>query len=117
VLDGAESAHVQALAHAYNQQLDSLVAALDAGLGGSRLATVNLHAVFGSLISGVTVDGIGISSSYLDGGIFCLDGIYLTPRGHALVANAFIERINGFPGFRARISPLNIADFPGVIFP
>lgn len=117
VLDGEESARMQSLALAYNGKLDSLVSALDAELGGGRLAAVGLHALFSSLAGGVTVDGIGISSSYLDGGIFCLDGIYLTPRGQALVANAFIERINGLPSFKAQVSPLNIADFPGVIFP
>ena len=34
-----------------------------------------------------------VNGDYLTGGAFSLDGIHLTPRGYAIVANGFIETI------------------------
>ncbi len=117
VLDQAEVGALRAQIEACNQKLDSLVQAHNAARGGSRLALVDLHSYFSAANQGQIEDGLEVSDEYLAGGIYAIDGFYLTARGQALVANAFIERINGFGPFEARVPPINVGDYPGVTYP
>jgi len=64
---------------------------------------------------GLLIDGIGLSSDYVSGGIFSLDGVHLTPRGYAIVANQFIDAINFKYG--SNIPETNVASYTGVRFP
>jgi len=64
---------------------------------------------------GLVVDGVALSSAYISGGIFSLDGVHLTPRGYAIVANEFIKAINGKYG--SSIPLTNVSDYNGVKFP
>lgn len=64
---------------------------------------------------GLVVDGVSVNSSYISGGIFSLDGVHLTPRGYALVANQFIKAINKQYG--STIPAANVAAYNGVKFP
>jgi hypothetical protein len=64
---------------------------------------------------GILVDGVSASSSYISGGIFSLDGVHLTPRGYALVANEYIKAIN--KTYNASIPMVNISAYRGVKFP
>ncbi|MBS1525245.1 MAG: G-D-S-L family lipolytic protein [Bacteroidetes bacterium] len=65
--------------------------------------------------NGLVVDGVGINSGYISGGLFSLDGIHLTPRGYAIVANGFIQAINAKYG--SSIPLVNVSDYNGVKFP
>jgi hypothetical protein len=60
---------------------------------------------------GILVDGVSASSSYISGGIFSLDGVHLTPRGYALVANEYIKAIN--KTYNASIPTVNISNYRG----
>ena len=60
-------------------------------------------------------DGIPLSSNYISGGIFSLDGVHLTPRGYAIVANEFIKAINSKYG--SNIPLTNITNYTGVKLP
>jgi len=64
---------------------------------------------------GLLVDGIGLNSDYISGGIFSLDGVHLTPRGYAIVANQFIDAINTKYG--SNIPEADVASYPSVKFP
>ena len=48
--------------------------------------------------SGIPFDGGMITSQFASGGAFSLDGIHLTPRGNAVIANAIIDAINSTYG-------------------
>ena len=43
---------------------------------------------------GISFDGGTITSEFVRGGAFSLDGVHLTPRGYAVIANAIIDEIN-----------------------
>ncbi len=68
-----------------------------------------------SIKSGVFVDGVTVTGSYLTGGIFSVDGIHLTPRGNAMIANDVIKKIN--ETFHSTIPPVNVNNYRGVILP
>ncbi len=44
--------------------------------------------------TGITANGFTITSGYVTGGGFSLDGVHPSPRGYALIANEFIKAIN-----------------------
>jgi lysophospholipase L1-like esterase len=65
--------------------------------------------------NGLVIDGVSLSSNYISGGIFSLDGVHLTPRGYAIVANEFIKAINTQYG--SSIPKANVSAYNGVKFP
>lgn len=117
VLDAQEILEIRDLIEQYNTIIDSLVQLHNSERGEPWLVLVDLHNSFEKLEAGLIEDGLVLSNDFLTGGVFSLDGMYLTPRGNAFVANEFIRRINAFPAFRASIPTLNLTDFVGVSFP
>ncbi|RMG59697.1 MAG: hypothetical protein D6722_21850 [Bacteroidetes bacterium] len=117
VLDAEEVAAVRQRIQAYNGVIDSLVDHYNGLSGQPWLAQVDLYAVFNLVANGTTEDGLLLSADYLTGGVFGLDGVFLTPRGNALIANAFIQAINQFDPFKAQIPELQVTAYPGVAFP
>ena len=61
------------------------------------------------------LNGVAYSSSFITGNVFSLDGIHLTPRGAAIVANEFINVIN--KGYNARIPKVDETQYRAVVFP
>ncbi len=59
---------------------------------------------------GITEDGIEFTTDFAFGNLFSLDGIHLTPRGNALVANNFIEAINA--KYSLSVPKAIITDYP-----
>ncbi|MEM7367940.1 MAG: SGNH/GDSL hydrolase family protein [Bacteroidota bacterium] len=117
VLDAQELLEIRQLISRYNIIIDSLVQAHNAKRDEPWLVVVDLNHSFNKLDGGLIEDGLILSNDFLTGGVFSLDGIYLTPRGNAFVANEFIRRINAFPEFKASIPTLNLTDFIGISFP
>ncbi|QQL49098.1 SGNH/GDSL hydrolase family protein [Mucilaginibacter ginkgonis] len=80
------------------------------------LAFVDIYAFLNDLkVNGYHTDGLMLTADYIKGGVFSLDGIHLTPRGYALVANQFISAINAKYGSNIPIS--EVATFRAVKFP
>lgn len=117
VLDAQERQTLQDAIGQYNQSLDSLVYRHNQEAGYQQVVVVDLRQLFEKLGEGMTEDGLLLTNAYLEGGVFAIDGLYFTSRGQALVANAFIEAINQAAEWDASIPPLNLTDFPGIIFP
>ena len=86
VLTAAEVTQVQQTIASYNQ-------AIATQAGAANAILVDIHALFESLQSGKTINGVTITPAFL-GGIFSLDGTHPTNTGYALVANAFIDAMN-----------------------
>ncbi|MBK6347792.1 MAG: hypothetical protein IPF68_18000 [Bacteroidales bacterium] len=99
---------VKSATSAFNQTLKTLAETND-------LAFVDVNAFLTNSKTGLVYDGIKFSLSYVTGGIFSLDGVHLTPRGNAIVANNFIEAIN--LKYNAGIPTVNVGDYPGLVFP
>jgi hypothetical protein len=67
------------------------------------------------LKNGVLVDGHTYSADFISGGIMSLDGIHVTGKGSAIIANAFIKKINEKYG--STVPYANINDYSAVAFP
>ncbi len=76
------------------------------------LAFVDANAVLRQLATGgIRFGSYHMSSTFVTGGAFSLDGIHLSPRANAHVANLFMEAINETYGSTLR--PYSPENFPG----
>jgi hypothetical protein len=109
VLDENEVALTESYVSSYNETIKSIAAAKGLAVfdAFTFLNNIKLH--------GLVVNGVSLNSGYISGGIFSLDGVHLTPRGYAIVANEFIKAINAKYG--SSIPLANISDYRGVKFP
>ena len=80
-----------------------------------NLAFVDINSLLKEAVTGIIYDGLNFNTQYVSGGIFSLDGIHLSPRGNAIIANHFIEAINNRYG--STIPKVSPTQFPGIIFP
>jgi hypothetical protein len=108
VLDEAEQIQVADYITAYNNVIKK--AAADKGL-----AVFDANAMLKEFANPQVIDGATVSSKFVTGNLFSLDGIHLTPMGYAIAANGFIKAINQTYG--SNLSPVNIANYRGVKFP
>ena len=109
VLDANEVALVKDYVSAYNTTIKATAAAKGLAVFDSFAFLTNLKN------NGLLINGIGLNSNYISGGIFSLDGVHLTPRGYAIVANQFITAINSQYG--SNIPLANVSAYNGVLFP
>ena len=79
------------------------------------LAFVDVNALFTKIKNGYVYNGVTINASFVSGGFYSLDGLNLTPRGNALIANEFIKSIN--TTYNSTIPHINASKYPGVVFP
>lgn len=79
------------------------------------LAFVDVNALFSKIKTGFSYNGVAVSSAFVSGGAYSLDGLNLTPRGNALLANEFIKAINNT--YQSTIPTVDAMKYPGVIFP
>jgi len=109
VLDANEVALTRTYVQSYNNTITSQANARGLAVfdAYTYLNNVKLH--------GLEVDGIALTSSYITGGLFSLDGVHLTPRGYAIIANQFITAINNKYG--SNIPLANVASYQGLQFP
>ncbi len=98
------------------QEIDAATVAFNAiikqAADAKGLAFVNANALLRQLANGgVRFNNFHMSSTFVTGGAFSLDGIHLSARANAYVANKFIEAVNATYGSTLRTyGPEN---FPG----
>ncbi len=68
-----------------------------------------------SQTSGIQFDGVKYTAKFVTGGSFSLDGVHLTGRGYAVIANEFIKAINAKYG--STLPQVNVNSYSGVTFP
>jgi lysophospholipase L1-like esterase len=88
VLTTTEQGLVAAAGAAYNATIQGLAAANELGYGDMKSALADVAA------NGAAYNGGLLTSTYVTGGAFSLDGVHPTPRGYAFTANTIIDVIN-----------------------
>lgn len=77
------------------------------------LAFVDVNQLLEESQTGIPFDSGILSSTFITGGAFSLDGVHLTPRGYALVANETIRAINNTYG--SNLPTVNLGDFRTIV--
>jgi lysophospholipase L1-like esterase len=88
VLIPTEVAEIKIATDAYNASIKAIADA-------KGLAFVDAKAIMDKLsTTGIVSNNFTMKADYVFGGSFSLDGVHPSPRGYALIANAFIDAIN-----------------------
>ncbi len=80
-----------------------------------KLGHVDINSYLKTVISGIKYNGVDYNTEFVGGGAFSLDGVHLTPRGYALVANEIIRVTNATYGSTIPFADVNA--YPGLRFP
>ena len=110
VLTKSEVAQVQTATNAYNTQIKALAEAY-----GLAFVDANAKMVELSKNSGIQYNGVSYSTTFVTGGSFSLDGVHLTGKGYAVIANEFIKAINA--KYKSNLRQVNPNNYSGVKFP
>ena len=87
-LTATETAEVKTATDAYNATILALA-------NSNGLAFVDANAILAQVANGgLVVSGYTMTSTYVTGNAFSLDGVHPSPKGYALIANKFLEAIN-----------------------
>ena len=110
VLIPSEVTEINTTIDAYNATIKSLATS-------KGLAFVDANSKMKDLSrqSGIQFDGVKYTASFIKGGTFSLDGVHLTGRGYALIANEFIKAINNT--YKSTLPQVNVNSYSGVTFP
>jgi hypothetical protein len=113
VLIPDELAAIEKATAAYNATIEGLAA--QAGLG-----LVDTKGLLEELTSnGLASDGFVLTGQYVTGGAFSMDGIHLSARGYAYLANEFLKEIDATYGsnFEEANALVDIGDYPSFYSP
>lgn len=106
VLSQTEQARVTTASSSYNATIQALA-------GAKGLAFVDAKSVLARVADGgVVYDGGVLTSQFVTGGAFSLDGVHPTPRGYAYTANQIIQAINNT--YDANIPLVHIGNYPTI---
>jgi hypothetical protein len=108
VLTESELEKVNNAIEGYNQTISTLAAQYG-------IVYVDVGYELSKLQDGVISGGLTLTSEYITGNVFSLDGIHLTPIGNAYIANVFIQSINA--AFGSKLPIVNLTEFSSVILP
>lgn len=109
VLTPQEQEEIKTATDAYNATISSVASA------NANVVLVDLNAILqGAAVNGVVFDDYTLQTSLVTGGLVSLDGIHLTARGYAYMANKFLEAIDtGFgTNFKASGNMAKAGDYP-----
>ena len=109
VLIPAEITDVRVATDAYNVTIKAIADA-------KGLAFVDTKAIMTQLSSttGIVSNSFTLTSAYVTGGAFSLDGVHPGPRGYALIANAFTAAINA--KYASTLKPIDLSLYP-ILYP
>jgi hypothetical protein len=108
-LTANETSQVKTATDAYNATILALA-------NSKGLAFVDANATLAQVasIGGLTVNGYTMTSTYVTGNSFSLDGVHPSPKGYALIANKFLEAINATYG--SNFKGVNLGQYQ-ILFP
>ena len=108
ILTPEEQQEITVAVNGYNSTIASVASA-------NGLALVDVNAILEqAATSGIQFDEFNLDARLVFGGLVSLDGIHLTARGYAYMANLFLDAIDATYGsnFRASGNVAKAADFP-----
>lgn len=106
VLTTTEQARVQTANTAYNTVIQGLASA-------KGLAFVDVRSALNQVAeNGVAYDGGVLTSEFVTGGAFSLDGVHPTPRGYAFITNLILDEISRT--YEANLPKVNVGDYPTI---
>ena len=108
VLDPAEQGLIRTRTNEYNAIIKQIASQ-------KKLALADMDDLLSQYYTPKMVNGAAVSTAFITGNLFSLDGIHLTPFGNAITANAFIKAIN--QQYKASVPIVNVAHYRGVKFP
>ncbi|KAB7730365.1 SGNH/GDSL hydrolase family protein [Rudanella paleaurantiibacter] len=106
VLDAEEVALLNQRIAAFNQTMKT-------GAEAKNIAYLDPGVLLTRAQQGITENGVTYNATFVQGGIFSLDGVHLTPAGYALTANDIINTINA--KYKATIPTLNASRYRRVL--
>lgn len=109
-LTETEISNISTAVAAYNQAISGLATAYNLAFVDANKKMGELHSA-----SGIQFDGVKYTTTFVTGGTFSLDGIHMTGRGYALIANEFIKAINS--KYSSTLPQVNVNSYSGVTFP
>jgi len=102
-LDRDEIENITTATAAYNATIRGLAQA-------KGLAHVDARTLLNQVAQGgIAYDGGSLTSTFVTGGAFSLDGVHPTPRGYAAIANEIIDQINST--YSATVPKVNIGNY------
>ena len=88
---------------------------IDTLVDAKGLAFVDANAILAQVAAGgISGNGFTVTSAFVTGGGFSLDGVHPSPRGYALIANKFVEAINAKYG--SNLKGVSLGDYR-ILFP
>lgn len=109
-LTSDEVTNVTTAVTAYNTAIASMASSY-----GLALVDANAKMAQLSNNSGISFNGVKYTATFVTGGTFSLDGVHLTGRGYAVIANEFITAIN--KKYHSNLPLVNVNSYSGVKFP
>jgi hypothetical protein len=107
-ITATEASQLKTATDAYNASIQAIADA-------KGLAFVDINAMYNQVNNGgIVANGQTMTSRFIIGGMFSLDGVHPSPRGNALISNKFLEAINSKYG--SNLQGVNIGNYP-VLFP
>lgn len=109
VLDRTEVALVKDYVKSYNNTIRNTAET-------RGLALADIYTLLNKVKeTGLLINGAIMNASFVSGGVFSLDGVHLTPKGNAMIANQFIEAIN--KQYDSKLPELDVNSYTGVKLP
>ena len=105
-----EVEEVLAATTAYNATIKALAESKGLAFVDANAKMVELNSK-----SGISWNGVKYTAAFVTGGTFSLDGVHLTGRGYALIANEFIKAINA--RYKSTLPQVDPNKYSGVTFP
>ena len=110
VLTEKEAKKVQTATNTYNTQIQSLANAYNLAFVDANAKMIELRRT-----SGIQYNGVSYTANFITGGVFSLDGVHMTGKGYAIIANEFIKAINS--KYNSTLPQVNPNHYSGITFP
>jgi len=91
------------------QRIADYNTAIVASAASHNVPVADVKGLFDRFAKGITVGPFRLTSDYITGGIFSLDGVHLSDIGYTMFANEYIKAINS--GYSAHVPLASVATF------
>src|SRR5688572_7439203 len=113
VLDAAEVTEIRTATNTFNGIIRDAATSKNLGLFDVNPFFQSIQPVNGQ--PALVINQVNYTPAFISGNIFSLDGVHLTPRGYAIVANEFIKVINA--KYNAKVPTVDVGNYNAILFP